>query len=123
MDQLDSSVDFARAYGTLGWALSKARPACPLDWVGAGHRLTREAQTTLIASAIQWVAEMLDGRRPAPSELTPEMATCCSVVRPPAGHVSRSGLQALRTGFDFQNDFIRPLIKGRPPAAIGVVLG
>ena len=39
-------------------------------WVGAGHRLTREAQTTLIASAIQWVAEMLDGRRPAPSELT-----------------------------------------------------
>ena len=24
VDQLDSSVDFARAYGTLGWALSKA---------------------------------------------------------------------------------------------------
>ena len=23
VDQLDSSVDFARAYGTLGWALSK----------------------------------------------------------------------------------------------------
>ena len=26
MDQLDSSVDFARAYGTLGWALSKVIP-------------------------------------------------------------------------------------------------
>merc|ERR1719329_1061378 len=26
VDQLDSSVDFARAYGTLGWALSKVIP-------------------------------------------------------------------------------------------------
>jgi len=54
VDQLDSSVDFARAYGTLGWALSKVIPRKDIpqiytiynDGVDAGqreHKLPLEA--------------------------------------------------------------------------------
>merc|ERR1719245_2730942 len=44
VDQLDSSVDFARAYGTLGWALSKVIPRKDIPLIYTMFNAGAEAQ-------------------------------------------------------------------------------
>eukprot|EP00928_Gymnodinium_smaydae_P079306 TRINITY_DN6326_c0_g3_i2.p1 TRINITY_DN6326_c0_g3~~TRINITY_DN6326_c0_g3_i2.p1 ORF type:complete len:536 (-),score=115.32 TRINITY_DN6326_c0_g3_i2:211-1818(-) len=59
VDQLDSSVDFARAYGTLGWALSKVIPRKDIPMIytmynaGTGAREPREHTHKLPLEAFQ----------------------------------------------------------------------
>lgn len=50
VDQLDNSVDFARAYGTLGWALSKVIPRKDLPMVYAMYNSSKDEKSAAQAS-------------------------------------------------------------------------
>lgn len=119
VDQLDSSVDFARAYGTLGWALSKVIPRKDIPQIytmynaGVGgesaqvqgdksHKLPLEAfrkkREEVVAEVLRTKSRHWDNVITTSEETLRELAMVATVSSAVRNNVCRRDLEVKATG-------------------------